>query len=63
MTANPPKPEDRSRGQRSGEGALSALRALRRDERRRRNHHDAEDSVLPQELPPLHQDYLPRSSG
>jgi hypothetical protein len=46
-----PKSEDRTRGQRSGEGSGTALRALRRDERRRSNQWS--DSVLPQELPPL----------
>jgi len=42
------RPEDRSRGERSGEGWLSALRALRRDERRRRNQYH--DSRLPSDV-------------
>ena len=62
MTANHNRSEDRSRGQRSGEGALSALRALRRDEKRRRNP-EGPDSVLPPDLPPLQPDFLPQPTG
>ena len=59
---NQSKSEDRNRGQRSGEGSGTALRALRRDERRRRNQWS--DSVLPQELPPLiPEDPTPRRNG
>lgn len=59
----PTKPtEDRTRGQRSGEGSGTALRALRRDEKRRSNQWS--DSVLPQELPPLiPEEPAPRRTG
>jgi hypothetical protein len=53
MTPTQPKTEDRTRGERSGEGSSTALRALRRDEKRRSNQNLWGDSVLPQELPPL----------
>ena len=53
MSPTPPKSEDRTRGERSGEGSGTALRALRRDERRRSNQDLWSDSVLPSELPPL----------
>ncbi len=53
MSPTQPKSEDRTRGERSGEGSGTALRALRRDERRRSNQDLWSDSVLPSELPPL----------
>ena len=59
MTPTRPKTEDGSRGQRSGEGSNTALTALRRDERRRRNIWS--DSVLPSELPPVHEPLVPSS--
>jgi hypothetical protein len=64
MPTQPKKSEDRTRGERSGEGSGTALRALRRDERRRSNQNLWGDSVLPQELPPLiPEEPAPRHSG
>lgn len=64
MSPTPPKSEDRTRGERSGEGSGTALRALRRDERRRSNQDLWSDSVLPSELPPLiPEDPAPRRPG
>ncbi len=65
MSPTQPKSEDRTRGERSGEGSGTALRALRRDERRRSNQDPGGDSVLPSELPPLIPEDLqpPRRGG
>ena len=64
MSPTQQKSEDRTRGERSGEGSGTALRALRRDERRRSNQDPWSDSVMPSELPPLtSQDPAPRRPG